>query len=77
LCGEILIQPDQQVDEFAAHRRSTKQRGQLRQIDEPARASVMVIARFDDLGKRIEDWVCWNQVGMLQQICVIPAPAAS
>jgi len=38
--------------------------------------SVMVIAHFDDEGKWIEDWVCWDQLGLLQQLGVIPAPAA-
>lgn len=38
---------------------------------------VMVVARFDDAGKWIEDWVCWDQVGLLQQLGVIPAPAAA
>ena len=36
---------------------------------------VMVIARFDDLGKWVEDWATWDQLGMLQQLGVIPAPA--
>lgn len=40
-------------------------------------ASVMVIARFDAAGRWVEDWVCWDQVGLLQQIGVIPAPAAA
>lgn len=43
----------------------------------PVDTSVMVIARFDDAGKWVEDWVCWDQVGMFQQIGVIPAPAAA
>jgi hypothetical protein len=38
---------------------------------------VMVIARFDDAGKWIEDWASWDQLGLLQQIGVIPAPAAA
>jgi predicted ester cyclase len=38
---------------------------------------VMVIARFDTAGKWAEDWVTWDQVGLLQQIGVIPAPAAA
>lgn len=37
LCREILVELDEQIDEFAAHRRSTKQCGQLGQIDEPVR----------------------------------------
>jgi predicted ester cyclase len=37
---------------------------------------VMVIARFDDSGKWIEDWNCWDQLGMLQQLGVVPAAAA-
>lgn len=39
--------------------------------------SIMVIARFDQAGKWIEDWACWDQLGMLQQLGVIPAPAAA
>jgi predicted ester cyclase len=42
----------------------------------PVDVGVMVIARFDEAGKWAEDWVTWNQVGLLQQIGVIPAPAA-
>ena len=38
---------------------------------------VMVIARFDDAGKWVEDWVNWDQLGMFQQLGVIPAPAAA
>jgi predicted ester cyclase len=38
---------------------------------------VMVIARYDETGKWIEDWTCWDQLGLLQQIGVIPAPAAA
>ena len=37
---------------------------------------VMVIARFDERGKWVEDWASWDQLGMLQQLGVIPAPAA-
>ena len=40
-------------------------------------AGVMVIARFDERGKWVEDWACWDQLGMLQQLGVIPAPAAA
>jgi len=38
---------------------------------------VMVIARFDERGKWIEDWASWDQLGMLQQLGVVPAPPAS
>ncbi|HLZ31490.1 MAG TPA: ester cyclase [Chloroflexota bacterium] len=38
---------------------------------------VMVIAHFDDTGKWIEDWNCWDQLGLLQQIGAIPAPTAA
>ena len=38
-------------------------------------AGVIVIARFDDAGKWVEDWASWDQLGMLQQIGVVPAPA--
>jgi predicted ester cyclase len=43
----------------------------------PVDVGVMVIARFNDAGKWAEDWVAWDQVGLLQQIGVIPAPAAA
>jgi predicted ester cyclase len=36
---------------------------------------VMVIARFDTTGKWIEDWSCWDQLGLLQQIGALPARA--
>ncbi len=35
---------------------------------------VMVIARFDEAGKWVEDWNSWDQLGLLQQLGVIPAP---
>jgi predicted ester cyclase len=38
---------------------------------------VMVIARFDERGKWVEDWASWDQLGMLQQLAVVPAPAAA
>ena len=34
--------------------------------------AVMVIAHFDEAGKWIEDWACWDQLGLLQQIGAIP-----
>jgi steroid delta-isomerase-like uncharacterized protein len=37
----------------------------------------MVIARFDEAGKWVEDWANWDQLGLLQQLGVIPAPAAA
>jgi predicted ester cyclase len=42
----------------------------------PVCAGVMVIARFDERGKWVEDWASWDQLGLLQQLGVIPAPAA-
>jgi hypothetical protein len=36
-------------------------------------AGVLVIARFDERGKWVEDWASWDQVGMLQQLGAIPA----
>ena len=39
--------------------------------------SAMVIARFDEAGKWVEDWANWDQFGMLQQLGVIPAPVAA
>ena len=42
-----------------------------------AAAGLMVIARFDDRGKWVEDWASWDQLGFLQQLGVIPAPAAA
>lgn len=41
----------------------------------PVEVGVMVIARFDDAGKWVEDWANWDQLGLLQQIGVIPAAA--
>jgi len=41
------------------------------------RVGVMVIARFDAAGKWVEDWASWDQLGMMQQLGVIPAPAAA
>ena len=38
---------------------------------------VMVIARFDDAGRWIEDWNCWDQLGLLQQVGVAPEPNAA
>jgi predicted ester cyclase len=31
-------------------------------------SGVMVIARFDERGKWVEDWASWHQLGMLQQL---------
>jgi predicted ester cyclase len=42
-----------------------------------AAAGLMVIARFDDRGKWVEDWASWDQLGFLQQLGVIPAPATA
>src|SRR2546430_376997 len=36
-------------------------------------AGVMVIARFDEGGEWVEDWASWDQLGMLQQLGVVPA----
>jgi len=38
---------------------------------------VMVIARFDEAGKWVEDWASWDQLGMLRQLGVIPTPATA
>ena len=43
----------------------------------PVAAGVMVIARFDERGKWVEDWASWDQLGLLQQLGVVPAPAAA
>ena len=43
----------------------------------PVEVGVMVIARFDAAGKWIEDWNSWDQLGMLQQLGVIPTPAGT
>jgi hypothetical protein len=37
----------------------------------------MVIARFDETGKWVEDWTVWDQLGLLRQLGAIPAPAAA
>jgi predicted ester cyclase len=42
----------------------------------PVNVGVMVIARFDSHGKWVEDWACWDQLGLLQQIGVVPAPSS-
>lgn len=41
------------------------------------RVGVMVIARFNEAGKWVEDWNSWDQLGMLQQLGVIPATNAA
>jgi len=41
----------------------------------PVTVGVMVIARFDEAGKWVEDWASWDQLGLLQQVGVIPAAA--
>ncbi len=38
---------------------------------------LMVIAHFDADGKWVEDWASWDQLGLLQQIGVIPDTAAA
>ena len=36
-------------------------------------AGLMVIARFDENGKWVEDWANWDQLGTLQQLGVVPS----
>lgn len=53
--------------------------GNLLGIPESGRAidvDVVVIARFDDSGKWVEDWAVWDQLGLMQQVGALPAPAA-
>jgi steroid delta-isomerase-like uncharacterized protein len=38
---------------------------------------VMVIARFDADGRWVEDWNCWDQLGLLQQVGVVPPQSAT
>jgi len=38
----------------------------------PVDVGVMVIARFDDQARWVEDWNAWDQLGLLQQIGAIP-----
>ena len=38
-------------------------------------AGLMIIARFDDSGLWVEDWSAWDQLGLLQQLGAVPAPA--
>ncbi len=45
--------------------------------DRGVSVGVMVIARFDSDGRWIEDWNCWDQLGLLQQVGVVPAPTAA
>jgi predicted ester cyclase len=49
----------------------------IRATGKPVDVGVMVIARFNEAGKWVEDWASWDQLGMLQQIGVVPAPAAA
>ena len=37
---------------------------------------LMIIARFDNSGLWVEDWSAWDQLGLLQQLGAVPAPAA-
>ena len=41
------------------------------------KVGVMVIARFNAAGKWVEDWANWDQLGMMQQLGVIPAQNAA
>jgi predicted ester cyclase len=43
----------------------------------PVDVGVMVIARFDATGRWVEDWNCWDQLGLMQQLGVLPAAAGS
>jgi steroid delta-isomerase-like uncharacterized protein len=38
---------------------------------------VMVFARFDGAGKWVEDWACWDRLGLMQQLGALPATAAA
>jgi predicted ester cyclase len=42
-----------------------------------AEVGAMVIARFDEAGMWVEDWARFDQLGLLTQLGVIPAPAAA
>lgn len=42
-----------------------------------AHVGLMVIARFDQAGKWVEDWATWDQLGLLQQLGVTPMPASA
>ena len=37
---------------------------------------LMIIARFDGAGLWVEDWSAWDQLGLLQQLGAVPAPAS-
>ena len=43
----------------------------------PVDVGAMVLARFDNTGKWLEDWAVWDQLGLLRQLGAIPAPAAA
>ena len=44
---------------------------------ERPRADVDSIARFDEAGRWVEDWNSWDQLGMMQQLGVIPTPGTA
>ena len=44
---------------------------------QPVDVGVMVIARFNEAGKWVEDWASWDQLGMMQQLGVISTPSAA
>jgi steroid delta-isomerase-like uncharacterized protein len=40
----------------------------------PVDVGVMVIGRFDNQARWVEDWNQWDQLGLLQQIGAVPQP---
>jgi predicted ester cyclase len=74
---EVVAEGDRVAGRFSLQGTHTGSLFGIPATGKPVAVGVMVIARFDESGKWVEDWASWDQVGMLQQIGVIPAPAAA
>jgi steroid delta-isomerase-like uncharacterized protein len=74
---EVVAEGDRVAGRFSLHGTHTGSLFGIPATGKPVVVGVMVIARFDEAGKWVEDWNSWDQVGMLQQLGVIPAPASA
>jgi len=74
---DVVAQGDRVAGRFSLQGTHTGTLLGIPATGKPVDVGVMVIARFDDAGKWVEDWNAWDQLGLLQQIGVIPAPATA
>jgi predicted ester cyclase len=74
---EVVAEGDRVAGRFSMRGTQTGTLFGIPATGKPIAVGAMVIARFDAAGKWVEDWASWDQLGMMQQLGVIPAPAAA